>query len=89
MGKTVGKTDLARTIAVKSGMTETAAALAIDAVIEAIKERVAQGDTVQIKGFGSFQVKAHKARTARNPRTGEPVHVPETTKLHFKPSKAS
>lgn len=89
MGKTVGKTDLAHAIAVKSGMTPAAAALAIDSVTDAIKERVGQGDTVQIKGFGSFQVKAHKARTARNPRTGEAVPVPEHNKLHFKPSKAT
>lgn len=86
---TVGKTDLARHVAEKAGITQAAAGKALDAVIEAIGERASAGDTVRLTGFGSFQIKAHKARTARNPRTGEEVHVPESRRLHFKPSKAT
>lgn len=86
---TVGKTDLAKAVAEKSGMTASAAQKAIEATIEAISERTLQGDTVRLNGFGSFQIKAHKARTARNPRTGATVEVPETNRLHFKPSKAT
>lgn len=86
---TVGKTDLAKTVAEKAGLTAVAAQKAIEATIEAISERTTQGDTIRLNGFGSFATKAHKARTARNPRTGEMVQVPETTRLHFKPSKHS
>lgn len=86
---TVGKTELAKEIATKAGMTAAAAGLAIESVMEAIKTRTEQGDTVRLVGFGSFVVKAHKARTARNPRTGESVDVPESKKLSFKPSKAN
>lgn len=87
--RTVGKTELAKEIAAKAGMTAAAAGNAIDSVMEAIKARAEQGDTVRLVGFGSFVIKAHKARTARNPRTGESVEVPESKKMHFKPSKAS
>lgn len=86
---TVGKTDLAKVVAEKAGITAAVAQKAIEATIEAIADRTGNGDTVRLMGFGSFATKAHKARTARNPRTGEMVEVPETTKLHFKPSKIS
>lgn len=38
-------------------------------------------------GFGSFGTSVRSARTARNPRTGEPIQVPETTVATFAPSK--
>lgn len=86
---TVGKIDLAKAVATETGMTAVAAQKALDALINVISERTAAGDTVRLTGFGSFQVKAHKARTARNPRTGEMVEVPETTRMHFKAAKTS
>lgn len=43
---------------------------------------------VQITGFGIFEGKSVKARTARNPRTGEALEIPESSKISFKPSKA-
>jgi DNA-binding protein HU-beta len=86
---TVGKTELAKTVAEKLSIGARAAQEVIDATMAAISEHTGNGDTVRLIGFGSFVVKAHKARTARNPRTGEAVDVPESTKLSFKPSKAS
>lgn len=86
---TVGKTELAKTVAEKLNIGAQAAQMAIEATIAAISERTGNGDTVRLIGFGSFVVKAHKARTARNPRTGESVDVPESQKLSFKPSKAN
>lgn len=56
------------------------------AVFDAIKDRVERGEKVRIKDFGTFQMKTRAARTARNPRTGEEVKVPEKTVLTFKAS---
>lgn len=42
---------------------------------------------VSLVGFGSFGTSVRSARTARNPRTGEPIQVPETTVATFAPSK--
>lgn len=57
-------------------------------VLDAIKGIADSGEKVQIKGFGTFEVKATKARTARNPKTGDEVPVPAGTRFSFKPAKA-
>lgn len=56
------------------------------AVFDAIKDRVERGERVQIKGFGTFQMKTRAARVARNPRTGDEVQVPEKKVMTFKAS---
>ena len=58
----------------------------LDALGAAIQKATENGSTV-ITGFGRFTAKTRAARTARNPRTGEPVEVPAKTTLSFKPSK--
>ena len=59
----------------------------IDAFLDAVKDALARGDHIEIRGFGTFKVRHRKARTARNPRTGEPVEVPPRDVPVFKPSK--
>ena len=48
----------------------------LDAFIETVSETLAQGDSVQLVGFGSFKTSERKARSGRNPRTGETVSIP-------------
>ena len=48
----------------------------VSKVFDVIKEAVANGDSVSIAGFGTFRPVERAERTARNPQTGEPVHVP-------------
>lgn len=48
----------------------------LDAFIETVSETLAQGDSVQLIGFGSFKTSERKARSGRNPRTGETVSIP-------------
>ena len=57
--------------------------LLFDSVIGALKG----GDKIEIRGFGSFRTRSRKARTGRNPRTGERVDVPPKTVPFFKPAK--
>ncbi|MCP4042026.1 MAG: integration host factor subunit beta, partial [Gammaproteobacteria bacterium] len=45
------------------------------------------GDRIEIRGFGSFSLHHHPARMGRNPKTGEPVSLPEKRVPHFKPGK--
>ena len=47
----------------------------IDAFLAAVKDVLARGDGIELRGFGTFKVRHHKARKAHNPRTGEPVEV--------------
>lgn len=60
----------------------------VDFVFDTITSALKKGDEVSIAGFGAFVVKARKARTARNPRTGALVQVPATHVPRFKAGKA-
>lgn len=60
---------------------------AIDATLAVISEALAKGEDVALVGFGSFSVRTQKARTARNPQTGEKVQVPAKKVVTFKAGK--
>jgi DNA-binding protein HU-beta len=59
----------------------------VDEVLSAIEYGIENEGEVRLVGFGTFKVKNTKARTARNPRTGETVKVPAKKKVSFKASK--
>ena len=54
-----------------------------DSMIDALRE----GERIEIRGFGSFQVKVREAREGRNPKTGEPVHISAKRTPFFKVGK--
>jgi integration host factor subunit beta len=56
-------------------------------VFNRIGAALARGDRVELRGFGTFSLRARGARPARNPRTGERVAVPDKTVPHFKTGK--
>ncbi len=60
---------------------------AVKEMTEAIGHTLARGSRVEIRGFGSFSINYRPPRTGRNPKTGEPVSVPEKWMPHFKPGK--
>ena len=57
-------------------------------VIETIKEAIKEDGKVQISGLGTFKLVTRPARTARNPRTGETISVPEKEVVKFTASKS-
>ena len=60
----------------------------VDHVFVSMRKSLVQGDRIEIRGFGVFEVKDTKARTsARNPRTSDIVYVPAGKKTRFKPRK--
>jgi len=61
---------------------------AVEAVFDSMTQALAAGDEVKIAGFGTFRVKMAKAREARNPRTGETIHVPAAKRPRFTAGKA-
>lgn len=73
--------------AIGPGVTKKDCALVVDALINAVKKALREGDSIEIRGFGTFKVRRRKSRMARNPRTGEPVEVPARMVPVFKPSK--
>ncbi len=83
----MNKTELIAITAEKAGMTKKDAERAVSAAFEAIAAELANGQKVQIAGFGIFEVKERQARTGRNPRTKETIEIPASKLPAFKPSK--
>ncbi len=81
------KADLVEQIAESTGLTKKDTADTVDEFLGAIKKALQSGSHIEIRGFGTFKVKERKARTARNPRTGEPVPLPSRRVPVFKVSK--
>lgn len=83
------KADLVEQVAeaIGPGITKKDCALVVDGLLNAIKEALTDHHHIEIRGFGTFKVRERKARMARNPRTGDRVHVPSRTVPVFKPSK--
>lgn len=61
---------------------------AVDTIFGEITEALVRGDRVELRGFGAFFVRKRKARTARNPRSGEIVTVPAKPRPYFRTGKA-
>jgi DNA-binding protein HU-beta len=57
-------------------------------VFEDIVKALRNGDKVNISGFGTFAVSERKARTGRNPKTGESIEIPASKSAKFKAGKA-
>ena len=62
--------------------------LAVKMLMEQMAETLAEGERIEIRGFGSFSLRHREARMGRNPRTGEAVLLPSKQVPHFKPGKA-
>ncbi|MBQ8416935.1 MAG: HU family DNA-binding protein [Clostridia bacterium] len=71
----------------ESGMTKKQLNDAYDALAKVFGERIAEGESVQLSGFGTFSVRKREARTGRNPKTGETLQIPSTRRLVFLPAK--
>lgn len=59
----------------------------VNTIFEEIIDSMANGDRVELRGFGAFSVKKRDARVGRNPRTGDSVQVEEKHVPFFKTGK--
>ena len=84
----MNKTELIAAIAEKAELSKKDAGAALYASVEAISEALAQGDKIQLIGFGSFEVKERAARVGRNPKTKEEIKIPASKYPVFKAGKA-
>ena len=62
--------------------------IAVNQIIDTMIDTLSRGDRIEIRGFGSFSLHHRKARTGRNPKTGETVQLADKRVPHFKPGKA-
>jgi len=74
----VNKTELIETVATHTGIAKSTVAEVLGGFEEVVLASVAQGEKVTVTGFVSFEQVQRKARTARNPQTGEAIQVKAT-----------
>ena len=84
----MNKTELIAAVAEKAGMSKKDSEKTVNAVFESITAALADGDKVQLVGFGTFEVKERGARIGRNPRTKEEIEIPASRVPSFKVGKA-
>ncbi|HGJ5867470.1 HU family DNA-binding protein, partial [Arsenophonus nasoniae] len=80
----MNKTELINQIAAKADLTKKDSEKALNAFIEVITESLKSGNSVQLVGFGSFQVKQRAEREGRNPQTGKAIKIAATNIPSFK-----
>lgn len=82
------KTELVAAVAEKSNLSKKDAEAAVNAVVAAVSDALANGESVQLVGFGTFEVRERSEKVCRNPRTGESMTVAATKVPAFKAGKA-
>ena len=78
------KSDLVNAVAKAADFSKKDADKAVTAVVDSIADALANGEKVQLVGFGTFEVRARAAKQGRNPKTGEPIKIPATKVPAFK-----
>ena len=81
----MNKAQLVSEVSKKTGLSKKDATNAVNATIDAIKKNVKKG--VTLIGFGAFKIVKRKARTGRNPKTGEKIRIKAKNVVKFKAGK--
>lgn len=81
------KQDLIQRIVERTGLPRNKAEAAVDTVLGAMKNALAQGDRIELRGFGVFTIRPRKTGVGRNPRTGKKVDIVPGRAVRFKPGK--
>ncbi len=81
----MNKGDLVDKIAAANGISKTAAAGAIDTIVETVTSALKKGSRVTLVGFGTFSVAQRKARNGRNPQTGSVLKIAARRVAKFTP----
>ena len=84
----MNKSELVDAIAKETGLTKKDSENAVKAFIETVSKELSKGHTVQLIGFGTFEVGKRAARTGRNPQTGEEIKIPASKAPKFKAGQA-
>ena len=81
------KSDLIEKVAAQLNLPKGKAELIINCIFDSMEEALKQGQRIEIRGFGSFEIRKYKAYEGRNPRTGDPVGVHPKRLPFFKVGK--
>ena len=81
------KLDIINEVVNRTGITKTKAELAVETVFGSMKKALTNGDRIELRGFGVFNVRPRKTGIGRNPRTGTEVSISPGKAVRFKPGK--
>ena len=81
------KADIVTEISRSTGLEKAAVLTVVEEFMKVVKESMAEGDNVYLRGFGSFVVRTRKEKTARNISRNTAIKIPEHKVPTFKPSK--
>ncbi len=81
------KADIVNRVADLSDVSRVKAAVAVDTIIDAMKDALKDGKRIELRGFGVFQVRDRKKGVGRNPKTGVEVAITPGKTVRFKPGK--
>jgi len=84
---TTTKREIAERVAQQTGLAQVAVKQIIQMLFDEIVNELSKGNRLEFRDFGVFEVVVRKARTGRNPRTGEKVAVPPKRVVTFKMGK--
>jgi DNA-binding protein HU-beta len=84
LGKDMRKIDIINRIAAETGLTRVKAEKAVEAILKEIKDGLQRGEPVTLRRFGSFEVRDKRARSGRNPKTGEEAEISARRIVRFK-----
>ncbi len=83
----MNKSDLVKLVAERGGLSMKAAKEAVNVFFDAFVDAILQDERIEIRGFGSFVNKKYDGYMGRNPKTGEPIRVPDKKLPFFKVGK--
>ena len=81
------KVDLVNEVSKLAAITKVKAEVAVDAIFDALRRSMQRGQRIELRGFGTFQVRQRKRGIGRNPRTGQEVPIPPGRTIRFRPGK--
>ncbi len=82
----VSTASLVEEVMSRTGLSKREARAVVDTVLEELGSRLANGERVQLAGFGTFEVRDRAERTGVNPKTKAPITIPATKVVGFRPS---
>lgn len=84
----MNKADLIQSVSDRTTMTRKDVTMIVETMFEVISEALAEGEKVQLVGFGNFEIRERAARKGRNPQTGEAIDIAASRVPAFRAGKA-
>lgn len=79
------KNDFIKELSAVSGLTKAESAKAVEGMMKVMKDAFINGESISLRGFGTFDVKTMTGRKGRNIQKGEIIDLPDTRRVKFVP----